>query len=314
MKPELICHADWSMNPRKRWSAEATVDTRGIWIVAAAALVGDTAKFGDRLRLCARTGGSALAGFDFPIGFPCHYAKQANITDFKKWLTRLGRDQWKRFGEVCDGPEEILISRPFYPRVPRKGVKKDSLIRAHNAKHAEDLLRLCERGGDGMPTACSIFWTLGAKQVGRAALAGWEEVIIPLLRDRPDGTYLWPFDGALNDLLKPGKVVLAETYPANNYSWFSQDRLVKSEQTSRREFGRHLLRWAGEHGTRVTLSDALEEQINVGFANDDAFDAIVGLFAMLKIIFGEHSVGEPIKPECRTVEGWMLGRHQPAVP
>jgi hypothetical protein len=52
-----------------------------------------------------------------------------------------------------------------------------------------------------------------------------------------------------------------------------------------------------------------------GFLNgdDDAFDAVVGLFGMLRVCVGERPSGEPGDERIREVEGWILGRQSPTV-
>jgi len=59
-----------------------------------------------------------------------------------------------------------------------------------------------------------VFWTLGGKQVGRAAIIGWRDLLVPALQDPSIDLRLWPFDGDLVDLIAPGAMVVAETYPA----------------------------------------------------------------------------------------------------
>jgi hypothetical protein len=169
----------------------------------------------------------------------------------------------------------------------------------------ESLLRLCERGGDGQRQACSLFWTLGGNQVGKAALCGWKEVLIPALTN--DSVGLWPFDGALESLLTEKQVVIAETYPAECYGWFSGSTLSKRDIDSRRKFGISLVSWAA--ASQVGIEATLAEQIRNGFpvGKDDAFDAIVGLFGMVQACSGMRSVREP-KGDALTVEGWILGR------
>jgi hypothetical protein len=138
-------------------------------------------------------------------------------------------------------------------------------------------------------------------------------VLAPALREG-GRISLWPFDGPLHSLLVPGKVVVAETYPAECYGWFpkdppgSKDTLgSKSDQHDRKKFGASLLRWADAQS--VTLANCLTEDIQGGFPQgDDAFDAVVGLFGMLQVCLGQRETGEPDDREIRNIEGWILGR------
>jgi hypothetical protein len=82
-----------------------------------------------------------------------------------------------------------------------------------------DLLRACECATtvpNKRNKACELFWTLGANQVGRAAIAGWRDLLAPALREGT--TTLWPFHGDLAPLLESGRIVVAETYPAETYA------------------------------------------------------------------------------------------------
>lgn len=306
--PHLICHADWSKNPRKRWCAEALLQEDGRYSAGAARLVGNTGEFRAGIRHRTGTARTALLGFDFPIGIPLHYAQQAGIRKLKDWLLKLGDGDWQDFYRVCDQPNEISVYRPFYPMTSRAGVKQASLIAKLNAKDINELKRLCEFGGNGHRQAACIFWMVGPNQVGKAAITGWQEVIVPLIREPRNAANLWPYDGELNDLIQPGTITIAESYPAEYYAWFNPHGVVKSKQASRKAFGQDLLQWAEERTDTVVLTSELERQIQSGFENDDAFDTVVGLFAMLKIIFGEQDCRRPADTARTAVEGWILGR------
>jgi hypothetical protein len=41
--------------------------------------------------------GSALVGFDFPIGLPEQYARTAGFKEFKSFLLQLGAGEWVSF-------------------------------------------------------------------------------------------------------------------------------------------------------------------------------------------------------------------------
>jgi hypothetical protein len=56
---------------------------------------------------------------------------------------------------------------------------------------------------------------LGANQVGKGAISGWREVVIPCVKE---GARLWPFDGELSAESFNG-LTIAETYPAETYGW-----------------------------------------------------------------------------------------------
>jgi hypothetical protein len=138
--------------------------------------------------------------------------------------------------------------------------------------------------------ACSLFWTLGGNQVGRAALSGWSEVIRPALEA---GARLWPSDGALSDLGTTAGLVMAETYPAEAYSMFGA-RFLRSEskrrQNDRKKKAPAILSWAQTRSVHLT-SDA-EAAVRDGFggasSGEDAFDAFAGLIKMIEVAEGRR--------------------------
>ncbi len=213
-------------------------------------LVGNPGSLIDQLRTEAGETGCALAGLDFPIGIPAFYAKRAGISNFPALLKRLGHRKWKDFYSVCDEPGKISVHRPFYPNGKYKDRRKEDLFRGHQVENVEPLLRRCERGGSGHKEACCLFWTLGGNQVGKAAIIGWRDVLAPALRKQAPIS-LWPFDGPLPSLLVPGNVVVAETYPAECYSWFPKGTLGSKRERGDR---RTLLRQAGVSSFRLLRS------------------------------------------------------------
>ena len=102
---------------------------------------------------------------------------------------------------------------------------------------------------------------------------------------------LWPFDGPLLSLLVPGGIAVAETWPAECYGWFPEERLgSKRDRGNRRKLSASLLRWADAQS--VAIKDDLKKEIRGGFPQgDDAFDAVVGLFGMLQVCIGQRAPG-----------------------
>jgi len=307
-KPTLVYHADWGSKPSKRWCAKATLGPDGRYTASGPTLVGDQTLLIHDLRNVAGALGITFAGLDFPIGVPAHYAQRAGIAKFRDFVLELGKGEWSRFYSVCDTPEQVSTHRPFYPNGSYTGKRKADLFRGHMVSSIEPLLRRCERGGNGQRQACSLFWTLGGNQVGKAALIGWREVLAPALRDASI-VRLWPFDGSLQSLFVPGTLVVAETYPAECYGWFSDKPLgSKGDPENRKKFSALLLDWAGIN--HVIIEDGLRKEMRDGFLNgdDDAFDAVVGLFGMLLVCMGQRPSSEPSERLIRDVEGWILGR------
>ena len=155
------------------------------------------------------SGRTVLAGFDFPIGVPIEFGRRTGFKDFPAALGEFGRGEWKEFFVVANTPKEISLRRPVYPQTSRGGHKRAYLFDALGVEGINQLLRECERKTDsGRRAACSIFWTLGGNQVGKAAIDGWQAVIRPAMYRN---ARLWPFHGRLDELSKSPGCVLCET-------------------------------------------------------------------------------------------------------
>jgi SAM-dependent methyltransferase len=275
--------------------------------------VGDVLTLLERLSLLA-DGGCVLAGFDFPIGLPAAYAEQAGIRDFRALLPRLGTDEWSRFYDVAESRQEIGVRRPFYPRNPRpkESKKRQHLLDGLGVASMSALLRRCDRAQGGRREAASMFWLVGGNQVGKAAISGWREVLVPALRS-PD-VALWPFDGGLEKLLASRRAVIVETYPAEFYNHLGLRFGSKTRQKDRATTAATLLRWTEDN--TVIPTGALRATIEDGFGGradgEDRFDAAVGLFGMLGVVLGDRPTGEPDYPSVGEIEGWMFGQQEEA--
>lgn len=200
--------------------------------------------------------------------------------------------------------EEIALHRPFYPARPG-GTLLNHLYHQLGMT-CEQLRRRCE-GND----AETLFWTLGGKQVGKAALSGWRF----LASARPGEVKFWPFEGQLALLLNgAGDVVVAETYPAEFYRHFRTGpagRGSKRKQADRFRWIPALLDWALSVG--VAWEPEVLQRVHAGFSaggnGEDEFDAVVGLVGMIAVVNGALPSGEPTDdPAVTSVEGWILGR------
>jgi hypothetical protein len=254
-----------------------------------------------------------LAGFDFPIGVPRAYADAAGISDFVPFLRALGSPPWDQFYSVARRPEEISVSRPFYPFRPG-GTSQAHLTRALAVPSMRALLRRCEVGAGTRGDACALFWTLGPNQVGKAAISGWRDVLRPAMDGAPPIVRLWPFEGPLHELLRPGVCVIAETYPAEAGTHLGLDApgatWSKRSQADRRRAMNVVL--PRQRAAGVRWSQELEAVCADGFGEgpqgEDAFDAVIGLLAMIEVATGRRAEGVPaVYPE-RRIEGWILGQ------
>jgi hypothetical protein len=317
MLPNLVAHADWSITPRKRWLAQGILGAGDCYRLWPSEPVGETTTLLRRLRDAAGPTGCILVGFDFPIGLPMAYARQTGIEDVPTFLRELAECTWPDFFRVAAQLSEVSLQRPFFPRGNATGLKQlDFLTPLGFTK--EELYRRCERARPGRAAAAPLFWTVGGNQVGKAALAGWREVVCPALSDQSLNVALWPFAGSLYSLLKPGRIVIAETYPAECYVQIGLDlrraptggKSGKRVQSSRAANGPTLFAWAADNG--VELDARLADAIHTGFgpsdSGEDAFDATGGLIGMLNVVLGRQPSGEPTEERIRRIEGWILGQ------
>jgi hypothetical protein len=320
--PTLVAHADWGSHPQKRWLVRATRQHDGRYLAHPPELVGAAETLVDRLLSAAGPAGIVLLGFDFPIGLPRQFARQAGIDDFSTLLPQLGQGRWRDFYEVAEHPAEISLTRPFYPKRPG-GTRQKQLLDQLGFTSMNDLRRRCDFARPGRRAASPLFWTLGGQQVGKAALNGWQSILVPALRSQTIDAVIWPFAGPLFDLFQPGRVVFAETYPAECYDHLGVTflrrpgrRSGKRVQGARMENGPALLAWAKDK--KMILSTELRTAIETGFGpgpnGEDPFDATVGLFGMLNIISGYRPPGTPDDEHIRKIEGWILGQQPDSTP
>ncbi len=303
---EQLIHADWSAHDNKKWVATAERTSQG-WQVAAPRLTPSAAEFRD----CSLfSGRKVLAGFDFPIGVPMAFGKKTGFRDFPEALAEFGSGEWKEFFCVADSSNDVSLKRPFYPRTYPKGRKQADLLAALGVKTMDELLRSCDRKTPTRRAACSIFWTLGGNQVGKAAIDGWRTVIQPSLRR---GARLWPFHGPLYELSKSAGCVLCETYPQEAYSHVGVEFRQgggKRIQEDRRRACAPLNVWAKEYG--VSFTDDAQKELREGFgrsgAGEDPFDALVGLLSMIEVVDQRRNEGSPPDAGGIAWEGWILGQ------
>jgi hypothetical protein len=140
--------------------------------------------------------------------------------------------------------------------------------------------------------------------VGKAALAGWRELLIPAL----GRLAIWPFDGPLFPLLASGRTVVAETYPGEVYHHLGLKLRAaggKRSQAARAGAAPAILGWLAAQD--VAISPPLAARVCDGFgpAGEDPFDALVGLVGMLEVL---ASGREPEAGPDPRVEGWILGQ------
>jgi hypothetical protein len=315
--PDLLAHADWSINPRKRLVAVARLapaanvpgNQRPRYRIASLAVAAP----GDLIAglLSRYQPARMLVGFDFPIGLPRAYAAAVAVTSFPAFLGQLDEEPWREFGHVARDRSEISLRRPFYP--DRAGGTRRADLHAALGLSAAQIRRRCD-GTD----AETLFWTLGGKQVGKAALTGW--TMLRQARADVADVALWPFDGELPALLAGPGVVVAETYPREFYR--SIGALGRSRWSKRRRADRlvcvpALLDWAGRLGVDwdAGVLRRVRAGCGAGPAGEDEFDAVVGVLGMISVMTGAVAPGVPADdPAVTSTEGWILGRSAVSCP
>jgi hypothetical protein len=302
----IVARADWSVDPRKRWVAVARRDA-GVWRLAAPAPVGEVATFLDRLRAAA-AGDAVALGVDLPIGLPRAYAVRLPERDFLHFLTTIVTRP--DFFQVCATLAEVRPDRPFYPARGVLGMTRAAHAAALGLDGPAALSRACDRATAERPAGAPLFWTLGANQVGKAAIAAWQAMLLPALAGGED-VRIWPFAGAYRTLLAPSAVALAETYPAEALRHLG----MRLKGSKRRQADRAAVatQLAGAMAALGVLADPeLRRAITNGFGSDaageDRFDCVLGVLCVLNVLAGNRPDTAPADPWIRRWEGWVLGQ------
>ena len=303
----IVAHADWSVDPRKRWVAVARREA-DVWRLAAPAPVGDVATFLARLRASA-AGGAVALGVDLPVGLPRAYAAALPEKDFLHFLTATAMRP--EFFQVCAALADVRPDRPFYPARGIRGMTRAAHAAALGLDAAAALSRACDRATAERPAGAPLFWTLGANQVGKAAIAAWQAMLLPALAESQDNIRLWPFAGAYRGLLAPGRVALAETYPAEALRHLGM-RLKgsKRRQADRAAVASQLAAAMAALGALPDpgLQQAMTDGFGADAAGEDRFDCVLGVLCVLNVLAGNRPDTAPADPWILRWEGWVLGQ------
>lgn len=308
----LAAHADWSVDARKRWMALARRGTDadpagGGWQLAAPVPVGEVATLFARL-LDAAAGGPVALGVDLPLGLPRAYAAGLGVPDFPAFLRGLSATPG--FFDVCATLDEVSAARPFYPRRGVAGMTRAAHAAALGLASAAGLSRACDRATAERPAGAPLFWTLGANQSGKAAIAAWRDLLLPACAAGLP-LRLWPFDGPFRSLLAPGVIALAETYPAEALRQLGL-RMggSKRRQADRAALGPALLEACRRAGAVPdgALTAAALDGFGASAAGEDRFDCVLGLLCVIAVLDGHRPDTAPPDPAIRCWEGWVLGQ------
>jgi len=306
LAPSLAAHADWSIDPRKRWITVARRSTAG-WTLTAPRSVGNVATLLTRLTTEAE-GGPVALGADLPIGLPRAYAAARAEPDFPAFLRSLAL--MPDFFTVCPTLEDVRPDRPFYPARGIAGMTRLSHAQALGLADASGLSRVCDRATAERPAGAPLFWTLGANQSGKAAIAAWQHLILPAIASGAK-LRLWPFEGPFRALLSPGAVALAETYPAEALRHLG----ITLHGSKRRHADRCATAGAlitAMDQMAATPDDAMRRAVLDGFGADvsgeDRFDSVLGVLCVLNVLAGNRPDTVPPDPWIQRWEGWVLGQ------
>jgi hypothetical protein len=304
--PTLVAHADWSVDAGKRWMCVARRDGNS-YLLGAPEPVGPVSTLLARL-LARAAGGPAVLGVDLPLGLPRAYARTLPAADFPGFLRGLAAQD--PFFQVCAGLDELSIGRPFYPMRGASGMTRAAHAAALGFAVPSELSRLCDRATIDRPAGAPLFWTLGANQTGKAALSAWRDCLIPALAAAVQ-PLLWPFDGDLLELLHPGRIVLAETYPAEAMRHLGI-RLsgTKRDQTHRASASAALFDAMDRLGTHpgAAMHKAVTQGFGADSAGEDRLDCVLGVLCVINVLRGHRPDGIPPDPWLRRWEGWVLGQ------
>jgi hypothetical protein len=305
--PEQVIHSDWGTKAAKRWSVRARLHA-GRYVLDLPTQF-DASMFPDD-RVDAGT--ATLLGFDFAIGVPRAYACAPDF-HFLSMIREAPVDLFEPAAAI----DALCAERPFLRAMPRGSTEAGVLRRI--GLEPGTALRRCEHPavGSRRPAACCLFLPKPIKQVAGATRTGWREVLQPGLRSpaRAAGRVrFWPFDGDLDDLVQPGTVTLAETYPAEFYERLGLPGNAKRDPKWRTAQGLRLDEVARE--LDVTVPDELRRDILSGFGQgtngEDRFDALVGVLGMLRVVRSVDPCDAPRDDTVRRIEGWILGRRSDA--
>lgn len=292
----IIC-ADWSKAPARRAAYVVHVGDRVVERLHAT--MGFRGLL-DAARPYAESG-SVLVGIDVPIGVPDSLLngphKSFTETTFIDFL--IARCGDPGFFVPVTTPSAWSPHTPFFAVPPRGRILFEQQARSRGV----ELLRGVER----MTRANPLFITSGIPgSVGSSVLSIWPH--IAEARSVGDAFWLWPFDGALAELMGSNGIVVGEIFPRAAYATALIDgdaasrcrlTLAKTKSHVRAAALTDLQRagWVTAH--RVTLHDIADAH-----ESEDAFDALLSAAALLRCTLE----GLPLcAPSASPVEGGILG-------
>lgn len=231
-----------------------------------------------------------LIAADVPIGLPVQPSdvyKAVGAKTFLDWLAatedRLSSDRqsWRE-GLIVTGVAQRSALRPFV------SIQKGDDITPFRAK------RECDKQSGAESVYCVDH---GGKQVGRAALQFWFEVLQPLRKQFGGRLAVWPFEP-----LKGRDVIIAECYPAHC------QRVVYGAAVKKRQALEVAKALTGLLRDSARSRNIPAETWVHAASSEDEFDMFTTAFALRELLAaGEDIFWHPPDLACTTLEGWILG-------
>lgn len=253
-------------------------------------------------------GGAVALGVDLPLGLPRAYAGRLPDDGFVPFLCRIAG--CPDFFRVAATLAEVGPHRPFYPARGERGMSWAGHAAAVGFATAAELSRACDRATAERPAGGRLFWTLGPNQTGKAAIVAWRDMLAPTLAAGED-LRVWPFQGRFADLLAPGAVAIAETYPAEAMRHLG----IRLRGSKRRQADRAAAAASISGAMEVVAADPeppLAAAVAAGFgadaAGEDRFDCVLGLLCVLNVLAGRRPDTAPNDSWITRWEGWVLGQ------
>lgn len=244
--------------------------------------------------------GPVLIGIDAAIGFPAADWKilanrnTSQEPGFAKFL--LGSAVPADFFEPVSRPSDWSPERPFIS--PPRGRWS---LKAFEAASRGGFYRRIDRRLKAQP----IFVTSGIPgSVGSGTRALWQE-----LREFHErfSFSIWPFHGAINELLRNGHPVIAEIYPKACYGIALSEKLpapllsiAKTKQPVRQHALEMLLETAWIIREQIVIDD-----LHAAIENEDDFDALVSAAALTRLFLENASLDD--KDETNEIESKIEG-------
>ncbi len=293
--PVNIIAVDWGKDARKRSAYMSDLHAR---LITRLPFDGRLSRLLDH---AISLQGPVLIGIDAAIGFPA--------ADWRA-LTRKSETGVKSFTDFLLG--DTLLPAFFNPvHTPADWSPQRPFIRPPSGRWSLKAFEAASNGGfyrmvDRRLKAQPIFVTSGIPgSVGSGTRALWQE-----LRELHEGSgfRIWPFHGAINELLRNGRPVIAEIYPKACYGIALSESLPapllsisKTRRPARQSAIDRLLASSWTSREKITI-DALDEAVD----NEDDFDAMISAAALTRLFLERAPLEKADDIESR-IEGGVLG-------